>query len=290
MLKIKVPLSVPRSKKSEYEKNYRELTAGSGQLLLIAGDQKVEHLNDDFVGAGIDAADASPRHLFEIAAASSGGALATHLGFIARYGADYPKIPYIIKINGKSNIGTSEEKDSSKPWWKVEDIVKFKKDSGLKIAAIGYTLYLGGKYEAKMLKEAARATFAAHQAGLLSIIWMYPRGKGINEENIHTIAGGAGMAGALDADFVKIKYPYSGKDKLASAKKFKEAVLAAGETKVICVGGDKRPEKELLEFLKLQIEVSGAKGLAVGRNLHQRSLKEATELTKKIGKIIHSIN
>ena len=286
MLKIKTPLSVPKNKKKEYEQNYLNLTNKTGNLLLIAGDQKVEHLNADFFGPGISLEDASPKHLFDIAANSHGGVLATHLGFIARYGHNYPQLPYIVKINGKSNLGLNEEKDSSALWWTIEDVVKFKKDSGLKIGGVGYTVYLGTKYEAEMLKEAAQMTFAAHQAGLLSIIWMYPRGKKINEDNIHTIAGGAGVAGALNADFVKIKYPYQAKDKKKAANDFKEAILAAGETKIICVGGDKRSEQEMLEFLKLQIEISGSKGLAIGRNLHQRSLKDASSLAQKMAKII----
>lgn len=286
MLKIKIPLSVPKNKKKEYEKNYRNLTNNSGNLLLIAGDQKVEHLNGDFFGPGISLEDASPKHLFDITANSHGGALATHLGFISRYGNDYPELPYIIKINGKSNLGINEEKDSSPLWWEIEDIIKFKNDSGLKIAAVGYTVYLGTKNESQMLKEAAQLSFKAHQAGLLSIIWMYPRAKKINEDDIHTIAGGAGVAAALDADFVKIKYPYLAKDKKKAAQDFKEAVLAAGETKIICVGGDKRPEKEMLEFLKLQMEISGSTGLAIGRNLHQRSLKDASSLAQKMAKII----
>lgn len=282
MQKIIIPLDVPKSKRSEYEKNFRDLTAGSGKLLLIAGDQRVEHLNNDFFGPGISPDDASPEHLFKIAAKSKGGAFATHLGFIAKYGNDYKQIPYIIKINGKSNLGPNEEKDSSKPWWKVEDVIKFKKDSGLKIGGIGYTLYLGSKYEAQMLKAAAKATFEAHQAGLLSIIWMYPRAKGVNEDDIHTIAGGAGVAGALGADFVKIKYPYDAKNKKQAAEKFKEAVIAAGRTKVICVGGDKRTEKEILSFLESQIKISGSSGIAIGRNLHQRDLNDAVSLVQKI--------
>lgn len=286
MLKIKSPLSVPKAKKKEYEQNYKSLTNNSGRMLLIAGDQKVEHLNSDFFGPGISQEDASPKHLFDIAQASAGGVLATHLGFIARYGANYPKVPYIVKMNGKTNLGINNEKDSSALWWSVADIVKFKKDSGLKIAGLGYTVYLGGKYEAEMLKEAAKMTYEAHQAGLLSIIWMYPRGAKVNEDDIHTIAGGAGVAAALNADFVKIKYPFKLKDKKKAAQAFKEAVLAAGETKIICVGGNKRPEEEVLEFLKLQIEISGSSGLAIGRNLHQRSLKEATEMIKKMAKII----
>ena len=286
MLKIKTPLSVPKAKKKEYEQNYKNLTNSSGKMLLIAGDQKVEHLNSDFFGPGIAKEDASPKHLFDIAQASNGGVLATHLGFIARYGVNYPKLPYIVKMNGKTNLGPNDEKNSSALWWSVADIVKFKKDSGLKIGGLGYTVYLGGKYEAEMLKEAAKMTFEAHQAGLLSIIWLYPRGKNVNEDDIHTIAGGAGVAGALNADFVKIKYPFDAKNKKKTAQDFQEAVLAAGETKIICVGGSKRSEKEMLDFLKLQIEVSGSSGLAIGRNLHQRSLKEASEMAKKMGEII----
>jgi len=286
MLKIKTPFSVPKAKKKEYEKNYKNLTNNSGRMLLIAGDQKVEHLNSDFFGSGIAKEDSSPKHLFDIAQASNGGVLATHLGFIARYGANYPKLPYIIKMNGKTNLETNDEKNSSALWWSVADIVKFKKDSGLNIGGLGYTVYLGGKYEAEMLKGAAKMTYEAHQAGLLSIIWMYPRGKKINEEDIHTIAGGAGVAGALNADFVKIKYPFDLKDKKKAAQAFREAVLAAGETKIICVGGNKRSEKEMLEFLKLQIEISGSSGLAIGRNLHQRNLEEATKMARKMAEII----
>ena len=286
MLKIKIPLSVAKNKRKEYERNYRELTNNTGNLFLIAGDQKVEHLNDDFFGPNIAIEDASPKHLFEITNSIEGAVLATHLGFIARYADNYRKIPYIVKINGKTNLGSNEEKDSSNLWSSIDEIVKFKKDSGLKIVAIGYTVYLGGKNESLMLKEAARATFKAHQAGLISIIWMYHRGKNINEDDIHTIAGGAGVAGALNADFVKIKYPYHLKNKEKAAKDFKEAVLAAGETKIICVGGSMRSEKELLDFLELQIKISGSCGLAIGRNLHQRSLKDASSLGKKIAKII----
>jgi len=286
MKDLNIPLSVPKDKRFEYEKNYSLLTAGSGLLFLIAGDQKVEHLNDDFFGPGISPEDNDPEHLFRIASASEGGVLATHLGLIARYGQSYWKIPYIVKMNGKTNIGPNEEKDSSMPFWKVEDIVNFKKNSGLKIVGIGYTLYLGIKNESLMLAQAAKAIMEAHEAGLTAILWVYPRGKNIKEDNIHTISGGAGVAAALNADFVKIKYPYLAKDKKLTAKKFQEATGAAGKTKVICVGGDKQKAQDLLEFLSLQLNISRSAGLAIGRNLHQRPLKEAERLAKAISAMI----
>ena len=73
MFEIKVPLSVPGNKKSLYKQNYSRLTNNSGKLLLIAGDQKLEHLNDDFFGRDISKEDNNPEHLFKIAQASNGG-------------------------------------------------------------------------------------------------------------------------------------------------------------------------------------------------------------------------
>ncbi|MFA6995112.1 MAG: aldolase [Patescibacteria group bacterium] len=284
--KIQIPLSVPGSQKNEYQKNYHILTGGTGRLLLIAGDQKVEHLNDDFSGVDISPEDNDPEHLFKIAAASAHGVLATHLGLIARYGQDYRSVPYVVKLNGKTNLNKGEASNSSRLWWSVADIIKFKKDSGLKIVGLGYTLYLGGRYEAKMLAAAAQVVYQAHQAGLTAILWVYPRGPKINEENIHTIAGGAGVAAALDADFAKVKYPVTLKNRLATAKKFQEATQAAGRTKIICVGGSYRTVKNLLEDLSAQIKISGTNGLAMGRNLHQRSLEDASRLAAALSAII----
>jgi len=285
MTQFDIPLSVPKDKQEAYRRNYQAATFNRGRLFLVAGDQKVEHLNDDFFGPGISPEDAEPEHLFKVASAARGGVLATHLGLISRYGRYYPKLPYIVKVNGRSHLGQNEEKDSSRPWWSVDDIVKFKSQSRLNIVGLGYTLYLGGKYEAKMLKEAARLIFSAHQAGLIVVLWIYPRGKGIKEEDVQTIAGAAGVAAALDADFVKLKYPYGSKDKNI-AQKYQTVIKAAGRTKVICVGGSKRPLKDMLAEIKSQVEISGSRGLAIGRNLHQRSLKDAAKLSDGISKIL----
>lgn len=286
MLEIKFPLSVPKNKKNAYRQNYSRLTNNSGRLLLIAGDQKLEHLNDDFYGSKISQEDNNPEHLFKIAANSQGGVLATHLGLISRYGAEYRDIPYIIKLNGKTNIGPNEEKNSASCLWKVKDVLKFKEQSGLKIIGVGYTLYLGSKFEGQMLQEAAQLIFEAHQAGLTAILWIYPRAKGLDEENIHLIAGAAGVAATLDADFAKLKYPYNSKNKTKTAQAFKEVTAAAGRTKIICVGGEKKTIPDMLDELVNQINISETAGLAIGRNLHQRSLVEATHFTQALGSII----
>jgi hypothetical protein len=54
-----VPLEVPKAVREKYIDNYLEITKSTGRLMLFAGDQKVEHMNDDFYGEGIHPADSS---------------------------------------------------------------------------------------------------------------------------------------------------------------------------------------------------------------------------------------
>ena len=51
---IIIPLDIPKNMQKKYVKNYQTITLGSGNLFLFAGDQKVEHLNDDFVLFNVD--------------------------------------------------------------------------------------------------------------------------------------------------------------------------------------------------------------------------------------------
>ena len=62
-----VPLDVPTEARANYLRNYRAMTNATGRLMLFAGDQKMEHLNDDFFGEDIHTDDADPEHLFKIA-------------------------------------------------------------------------------------------------------------------------------------------------------------------------------------------------------------------------------
>ncbi len=106
-----VPLDIPKAMREIYVKNYIEITKNSGRLMLFAGDQKVEHLNDDFYGEGVPEEDADPEHLFKIASQAKIGVFATQLGLIARYGMNYKDVPYLVKINSKSNLVETSQAD-----------------------------------------------------------------------------------------------------------------------------------------------------------------------------------
>ncbi len=290
MSQIKVPLTVPPGKKKQYLKNFRTVTRGSGRMMMFAGDQKVEHLNNDFVGKNIPTEVADPEHYFKIASKAHIGVFATQVGMISKYGQDYPHIPYLIKINSKTNLMTEKYQDPfSNRWLKMNSIKEFKKQSGLNIVGVGYTVYLGSSFEADMFGQAARIIYKAHKEGMITVIWMYPRGKAIKDKdeknNIHLLAGAAGVGLTLGADFVKINYPYDLKNKKRTAEKFQEVVTAAGRSRIICVGGRKKSPKKYLQSLHNQINISGTRGNATGRNIYQKPLDEAIRMTNAISAV-----
>ena len=139
---IKVPLDVPQAARETYIKNYMEITKETGKMMLFAGDQKVEHLNDDFFGDNVPADDNDPEHLFRIASQGKIGVFATQLGLIARYGMDYQDVPYLVKVNSKSHLVNTDQMDPfSNQWYEMDQVAQFRDNSGLKILGIGYTIY-----------------------------------------------------------------------------------------------------------------------------------------------------
>jgi len=279
---ILVPLDVPKAFREKYIKNYLSITKRSGRLMLFAGDQKVEHLNNDFYGEGIHPDDGDPEHLFRIASQAKIGVFATQLGLIARYGSSYADVPYLVKLNSKTNlVKTSQSDPFSNQWLDVQQVVDFHDNSGLNILAVGYTVYLGSQYESEMLQQASRIISTAHQHGLITVLWVYPRGKAVaDEKDPHLIAGATGVAACLGSDFVKVNYPNTEGDE--SKEIFKEAIMAAGRTKVVYAGGSSDDVEVFLKRLHDQIHVSGASGNATGRNIHQKSLKEAVRMCNAI--------
>jgi len=178
-------------------------------------------------------------------------------------------------------LKTSQSDPFSNQWLDVQQVINFRDNSGLKILAVGYTVYLGSEYESEMLHQAAHIVSDAHQHGLISVLWIYPRGKAVTDEkDPHLIAGATGVAACLGSDFVKVNYPK--KEGCESKEIFKEAIMAAGRTKVVCAGGSSDDVEVFLKRLHDQIHVSGASGNATGINIHQKSLKEAVRMCNAI--------
>ena len=283
---VKVPVDVLVDAREAYIDNYMAATRGTGRLMLFACDQKVEHMNGDFYGEGIDIADLDPEHLFKIADQGVCGVMAAQRGLIARYAADYPDVNYLVKMNSKTNlVKTSQDDPYSGQLHDLEAVLAMR-EAGVNIVGLGYTLYLGSEYESTMLSEAGQLIAEAHAQGLIVVLWIYPRGKAVGdrEKAPETIAGAAGVALCLGADFVKVNPPVASDGK-TSAETLAVASAAAGRTGLVCAGGSTVDAPVFLSQLHDQIHIGNAVGNATGRNIHQRSLDEAVRLTKAISAI-----
>ena len=284
---VKLPLDIPCHMRKIFEKNYQMLTRDTGSLFLMAADQKIEHLLIDFYGDTIPQEVLDPEHLFHIARAGHIGCIAAPLGLIARYGIPQDNINYIIKINGKTNLVPTTQADPlSRSFYSIEDIVNFTANSSLKICGIGYTVYLGGEHESLMLQEAATLAYKAHQYGLIVILWMYPRGQAIKRERSgELIAGAAGVALCLGADFVKINMPEDD-EKHTGMEWLTIAQQAAGTTQVICSGGARQDSRQFIKQVHEEL-TRGIAGCAIGRNIYQYERAQAVAITCALGKLIY---
>lgn len=238
-------------------------------------------------GYKISEDDADPEHFFKIATKGTIGVFASQLGMISQYGRDYPKIPYLIKMNSKTNLVKPKQLDPiSQTLVDFDDVINLKENSHLNIVGVGYTVYLGSEFEYMMLAEAGRLVTWAHQNGLITVLWMYPRGKAVLEEkDPHLVAGAAGVALCLGADFAKVNYPKVSGNERQRAEAFKEATKAAGRTKIITSGGSSRDVKVFLQETYDQIHISGCYGNATGRNIHQKSFEDAVRMCNAISAI-----
>ncbi len=92
-----------------------------------------------------------------------------------------------------------------------------------------------------MMTEAGQLIADAHANGLLVVLWIYPRGKAVaDEKDAHLIAGAAGTAACLGADFVKCNPP-KGDDTASSAEKLIEASQGLGPHRAgVCGRLDRR--------------------------------------------------
>ena len=278
--KIIYPADVPKAKRSLYNSNWQLLTKKTGRLLLLAGDQRIEHLNSDFFGPGIDQADNDPEHFFQIADKMPIGAAAVHYGLASWYGQHYRRTAYVIKLNGKTNLLPGDP--ISRCLAGVGQAIALAKQAGFRLAGVGYTIYLGSQHEGQMMAEASEIIRQAHAQGLLAIVWIYPKGVNVkNENDAEIIAGAAGVAVSLGADFVKLKAP-----KPLTVKNIQRIVQAAWKTKVVFAGGSSRTAGQVFKDIQVQL-AAGAAGVAIGRNIHQRSLTEASNWLRGLAAMIY---
>lgn len=238
-----------------------------GKAIFLAYDQGIEHGPTDFNDENVD-----PKYIIKIAKEGKYNAVIFHKGIAEKYKAEIKKskVPLIIKLNGKTSL--VEDEPLSRQLCTVKEAKK------LGATAVGFTIYIGSKYESLMLHEFEEIQKVAKEFGMPVVAWIYPRGSGVVGKPFKDLLAYATRVGLeIGADIVKVHWDGKYVEDLAWA------VKSAGKAKVVIAGGSKSTEEDLLEHVKQAMKAK-ATGLAIGRNIWQS--KDSIGLTKKIKKII----
>ncbi len=261
---------------------------GNGTLLLLPIDQGLEHGPVDFF-ENPDAADPNFQCQLAIDAGYSG--IVFHFGLAEKYMKHYAgKIPLILKINGKTTIPDDSEAFSTLTGT-VEDAVRLGAD------AIGYTLYVGSPAQAQDIEQFNQVRLDAEQFGIPIIMWAYPRGEAVErkggKDSLYAIDYAARVACELGADVVKINIPNTDPAKkkdqpgdyktmdLSLEDGIRKVVRSAGKTMVLFSGGSKVNDTDLVAKARVAMDC-GATGLIFGRNMWQRPMDNALEISRKV--------
>ncbi len=273
---------------------------GTGKFVILPVDQGFEHgPSRSFLPnpAGFD-----PVYHARLATGAGCNAYAAPLGAIEA-AADTiaaAHLPMILKVNSHDGMIP----DSADPFpaltaW-VDDALR------LNCAAVGFTIYPGSARAREMYAQVRELVRDARVAGLIVVVWAYPRGSGLPSKESQTavdvVCYAVHIAAQLGAHVIKCKptralvaLPDSIKHKtfenipVESLSDRTHLVVRSafdGHRVVINSGGAARTTNEVLEEVR-QLHAGGSFGSIVGRNSFQRPFAEGIALLHRI-QDIHS--
>jgi class I fructose-bisphosphate aldolase len=261
----------------------------NGTLLVLPLDQGLEHGPSDFLPnpAALDT-----DFQFRLALEGRYSAIALGVGLAERYFGEYAgRVPLILKLNGKTNI-PDDAAATSPLFASVEDAVRLGAD------AVGVTLYVGTPRQDEEIRQVGRVRADCERYGMPLVVWSYPRGSAIEARGgkgtLYAIDYAARLAEEIGADIVKLHEPKECNERCPEAyRKLREdlparlrrVVRSAGRCRVIFSGGLKEDDATLLKKARLYME-SGATGLVFGRNMWQRSYRDALALTGRVHRLL----
>ncbi|MBM4061134.1 MAG: class I fructose-bisphosphate aldolase [Planctomycetes bacterium] len=266
--------------------------AGTGKFVILPVDQGMEHGPARSFAknpAGYD-----PNYHFELAVQSGCNAYAAPLGFLEAGARRYAgRIPLILKLNSSESLFSAPD---PKP------AVTASIDDALRLgcAGIGFTIYPGSGQRDPMYQELRAVGAAAKAAGLVVVVWSYPRGSQLSKKGetaVDVAAYAAQIAAQLGAHVIKVKPPtehleVDAAKKVYESEKIPVATLAdrarhvvqaafGGRRVVIFSGGDAKSTEDVLAETK-GLADGGSFGAIMGRNAFQRPMPEALKLLRAV--------
>jgi class I fructose-bisphosphate aldolase len=266
--------------------------AGTGRLVILPVDQGFEH--GPYRSFGINQAGMDPDYHFRLGIESGCSAYAAPLGFLEAGAGNFAgDIPLILKLNNSDSLAKVEP--ISALTGSVRDALR------LGCVGIGFTIYPGSGERNAMYEQFQRLIAEAKEAGLLSVVWSYPRGSGLSkegEQSLDVISYGAHIAAQLGAHIVKVKLPKDrieqpeaqkvydahkpARESLAERVSHVVSCTFAGKRIVIFSGGESKESASAVLDDARAIRAGGGYGSIIGRNSFQRPFEQGKKLLQDI--------
>lgn len=276
---------------------------GSGYLSIFPVDQGVEHT------AGYSFAHNplyfDPEQIVKLAMAAETSAVASTVGVLGLVSKQYAqRIPFIVKINHNELLSYPNTHEQTL-------FAQVEQAHQLGAIGIGATIYFGSAESKKQISEISQAFFEAHQLGMFTILWCYPRNEQFVKEdrNLETAADITGQANYLgvtiEADIIKQKLPTSAARsfELLDFAKYSNAQYDnllgdhpidlvryqvmncyAGKIGLINSGGPSEGENDLREAIRTAVinKRGGGSGLIMGRKIFNRPFDKGVALLQAV--------
>lgn len=94
--------------------------------------------------------------------------------------------------------------------------------------AIGFTIYPGSAHRLLMYEQLWRQAASARRAGLVVVVWLYPRGTELSKDGENAIddtAYAAHIAAQLGAHIIKVKLPSGHTEQKAAREVYERAAV-----------------------------------------------------------------
>jgi class I fructose-bisphosphate aldolase len=178
---------------------------GTGYVSILPVDQGIEH------SAGASFAPEpiyfDSENIVKLAIEGGCNAVASTLGVLGSVSRKYAhKIPFIVKLNHNEFL-TYPNKYDQIMFGSVQQAFE------MGAVAVGATIYFGSAESDRQIQEVSRMFAAAHELGLVTILWCYLRNEAFKtkDKDFHVSADLTGQANHLgttiQADIIKQKLP-----------------------------------------------------------------------------------
>ena len=269
--------------------------SGSGKLVILPVDQGYEHGPARSFGPNPAAYD--PHYLFDLALDAGLSAYAAPLGPLEQGSDTFAgQLPLILKLNSANSLAGSARQDQAVTAT-VKDALR------LGCVGVGFTIYPGSEACYDQMEELRDIIREARAAGLIAVVWSYPRGGKVSKDGetaLDIVAYAAHMAALMGAHIIKVKPPKTGIDLEAAKSAYQKAevpmetlaqriahvvqVAFNGKRLVVFSGGEAKGTEGVLEEIR-QVRDGGGHGSIIGRNSFQRPRAQALELLDQVVKI-----